>query len=161
MDLSGKIALVTGGGTGIGAAITRRLVRDGAKVCIAGRRPEKLQETVASLPEGSVITCPGDVSKYEDIKKIVTAALEIDGKVNILVNNAAIEAMGPVTGLSLEDWQNALGINLTGPFMLMKEVIPYMVEKAAARSSTYLLLAGYAACRVCRLTAPPRLLLLC
>jgi len=97
MDLRGKTALVTGGGTGIGAAITRRLVNDGAKVCITGRRPEKLQETVASLPEGTVIACPGDVSKSEDIKRIVAAALEIDGKLDILVNNAAIEAIGPVT----------------------------------------------------------------
>ena len=108
MDLSGKTALVTGGGTGIGAAITRRLVKDGAKVCIAGRRPEKLQETVASLPESSVIACPGDVSKSDDIKRIVAKALEIDGKLDILVNNAAIEAMGPVTALDASDWQQAL-----------------------------------------------------
>lgn len=128
MDLSGKTALVTGGGTGIGAAITRRLVNDGAKVCITGRRPEKLQETVASLPESTVVACPGDVSKYEDIKKILSAALEINGKLDILVNNAAIEAMGPVTALDIGDWQQALDINLTGPFMLMKEVIPHMIE---------------------------------
>jgi meso-butanediol dehydrogenase/(S,S)-butanediol dehydrogenase/diacetyl reductase len=128
MNLSGKTALVTGGGTGIGAAITRRLVNDGAKVCITGRRSEKLQETIASLPEGSVVACPGDVSKSDDIEHIVATALAIDGKLDILVNNAAIEAMGGVTDLSLEDWQNALGINLTGPFMLMKEVIPHMIE---------------------------------
>lgn len=128
MNLSGKTALVTGGGSGIGAAITRRLVNDGAKVCITGRRPEKLEETVTSLPEGSVVTCPGDVSKIEDIKRIVAKALEFDGKLDILVNNAAIEAMGPVTALDPGDWQQALDINLTGPFMLMKEVIPCMIE---------------------------------
>ena len=102
MDLTGKTALVTGGGTGIGAAITRRLVNDGAKVYITGRRPDKLQETVTSLPEGSVIASPGDVSKSEDIKHIVAKALEIDGQLDILVNNAAIEAMGGVTDLGLE-----------------------------------------------------------
>jgi NAD(P)-dependent dehydrogenase (short-subunit alcohol dehydrogenase family) len=128
MYLSEKTALVTGGGTGIGAAITRRLVNDGAKVCITGRRPEKLQETVASLPEGSVVACPGDVSKSDDIKNMVTATLEIDGKLDILVNDAAVEAMGPVTELDPNDWQQALDINLTGPFMLMKAVIPHMIE---------------------------------
>ncbi|MBN2074673.1 MAG: SDR family oxidoreductase [Dehalococcoidales bacterium] len=128
MDLSGKTALVTGGGTGIGAAITRRLVNDGAKACITGRRPEKLQDTIVSLPEGSVVACSGDVSNSQDIKRIVTTALEIDGKLDILVNNAAIEAMGPVTELDPGDWQQALDINLTGPFMLMKEVIPHMIE---------------------------------
>ena len=122
MNLNGKMALVTGGGTGIGAAITRRFVQDGAKVCIVGRRREKLEETAASLPKGSIITCPGDVSSYEDIKRMVATALKFGGKLDILVNDAAIEAMGSVTGLAPDEWQNALAINLTGPFLLMKEV---------------------------------------
>jgi len=128
MKLNSMMALVTGGGTGIGAAIARRFVQDGAKVCIAGRRREKLEETVASLPKGSAIICPGDVSSYEDIKRIVATSLEFGGKLDILVNNAAIEAMGSVTELDLDEWQNALDINLTGPFLLMKEIIPHMIE---------------------------------
>jgi meso-butanediol dehydrogenase/(S,S)-butanediol dehydrogenase/diacetyl reductase len=128
MNLSGKTALVTGGGTGIGAAITRRFVQDGAKVCIAGRRREKLEETAASLPKGTVSIFQGDVSKYEDVKRMVAAALKYGGKLDILVNDAAIEAMGSVTGLALDEWRNALDINLTGPFLLMKEVIPHMIE---------------------------------
>ncbi len=128
MKLNGKMALVTGGGTGIGAAITRRFVQDGAKVCIAGRRREKLEETAASLPKDSVILCPGDVRKYEDIKRIVTAALEFGGKLDILVNDAAIEAMGSVTELDPDEWRNALDTNLTAPFLLMKEIIPHMID---------------------------------
>jgi meso-butanediol dehydrogenase / (S,S)-butanediol dehydrogenase / diacetyl reductase len=128
MNLSGKIALVTGGGTGIGAAITKRFVEDGAKVCIAGRRREKLEETAASSPKGSVILCPGDVSNYDDIKRIVAAALKVGGKLDILVNNAAIEAMGSTTELDPDVWRNAIDINLTGPFLLMKEIIPHMIK---------------------------------
>lgn len=127
MNLSGKIALVTGGGTGIGAAITRRFVQDGAKVCIAGRRRVKLEEVAASLPKGTVITFQGDVSKHEDIKRLVADALKHGGRLDILVNNAAIEAMGSVTALDPIEWRNALDINLTAPFLLMKEVIPHMV----------------------------------
>ena len=59
MNLDGKIALITGGGTGIGAAITKRFVQEGAKVCIAGRRKEKLEETASRVPEGTVKICPG------------------------------------------------------------------------------------------------------
>ena len=128
MNLSGKMALITGGGTGIGAAIAGRFVKDGAKVCIAGRRREKLEQTAGSLPEGSVITCPGDISSYEDIRRIVAAALEFGKKLDILVNNAAIEAMGSVTELDPNDWRKALDTNLTAPFLLMKEIIPHMVE---------------------------------
>ncbi len=130
MKLSGKIALITGGGTGIGAAITRRFVQDGARVCIVGRRREKLAETAASLPEGSITIFPGDVSKYEDIKRMVVLTLEFGGKLDILVNNAAIESMGSVTELDPEEWQRALDINLTGPFLLMKEVIPHMIKNS-------------------------------
>jgi meso-butanediol dehydrogenase / (S,S)-butanediol dehydrogenase / diacetyl reductase len=128
MDLNGKIALVTGGGTGIGAAITRRFVQEGAKVCIAGRRREKLEETAASLPKGSVLIVQGDVSKYEDIKRMAAAALKFGGKLDILVNDAAIEAMGSVTEIDPAEWQKALDINLTGPFLLMKEIIPHMIK---------------------------------
>jgi NAD(P)-dependent dehydrogenase (short-subunit alcohol dehydrogenase family) len=128
MKLSGKIALITGGGTGIGAAITRRFVQDGARVCIVGRRREKLAETAASLPEGSITIFPGDVSKHEDIKRMVAFALGFGGKLDILVNNAAIEAMGSVTELDPEEWRKALDTNLTGPFLLMKEVIPHMIK---------------------------------
>ncbi|MBN2238214.1 MAG: SDR family oxidoreductase [Dehalococcoidales bacterium] len=128
MSLNGKIAIVTGGGTGIGAATAKRLVKEGAKVCISGRRADKLDETAASVPAGSIVTCPADVSKSEDIDKIVAAAIEFGGKIDILVNNAAIEAMAPLTELPIEEWRNALDINLTGPFMMMKKVVPIMVE---------------------------------
>jgi len=128
MKLSGKIALITGGGTGIGAATAKRFVEDGAKVCIVGRRREKLEQTATSLPKGSVMTCPGDVASYEDIRRIVAKALEFGGKLDILVNNAAIDAMGGVTQLNPDDWQKALDTNLTAPFLMMKEVIPHMIK---------------------------------
>ena len=72
MNLSGKMALITGGGTGIGAAIAARFVADGAKVCIAGRRREMLDETARSLPGGTVLVSPGDVSKYDDIRRMAS-----------------------------------------------------------------------------------------
>jgi meso-butanediol dehydrogenase / (S,S)-butanediol dehydrogenase / diacetyl reductase len=128
MKLNGKIALITGGGTGIGAAITKRFVEDGAKVCIAGRRREKLEQVAAALPKGSVMVCPGDISKHEDIRKIVADAIKFGKKIDVLVNNAAIEAMGSVTALDPKDWQQALDTNLTAPFLLMKEVIPHMIQ---------------------------------
>ena len=128
MDLNGKIALITGGGTGIGAAIAGRFVKDGARVCIAGRRREKLEEIAKSLTKGSVITSPGDVSGHEDIRRIVATALEFGGKLDVLVNAAAIEAMGSVTELGPDDWRKALDTNLTAPFLLMKETIPSMIK---------------------------------
>jgi meso-butanediol dehydrogenase/(S,S)-butanediol dehydrogenase/diacetyl reductase len=128
MKLTGKMALVTGGGTGIGAAIAKRLVQDGARVCITGRRREMLDQTAKDLPKESVVICQSDVSKYEDVKRMVATALEFGGKLDILVNNASIYTVASITDLDPAEWQSVLDINLTGPFLLMKECIPYMVK---------------------------------
>jgi meso-butanediol dehydrogenase/(S,S)-butanediol dehydrogenase/diacetyl reductase len=128
MSLKGKTALITGGGTGIGAAIARRFVREGAKVCIVGRRREKLEKTAGSLPKGSVLTFPGDVSRYEDIKAMVAAALKFGGSLDILVNNAAADSLGRITELDPEEWRTVIEVNLTAPFLLMRESLPHMMK---------------------------------
>jgi NAD(P)-dependent dehydrogenase (short-subunit alcohol dehydrogenase family) len=123
MKLKGKTALITGGGTGIGAAITERFVAEGARVCITGRRKEKLDQEASQFSRESVITCRGDVSKHDDVKRIVSTTVRFGGKIDILVNNAASDAIGRITELDPDDWRRVLEINLTGPFLLMKETI--------------------------------------
>ena len=128
MNIKEKVALVTGGGTGIGTAIAERFVADGAKVCITGRRQELLEKVAKSLPSGSVVICQGDVSKEEDVKRMVETTVKFGGKLDVLVNNAAINHPAPVTELDLEIWQQVLGVNLTGPYLLIKAVIPHMLK---------------------------------
>ncbi|MGD8388178.1 MAG: SDR family oxidoreductase [Desulfobacteraceae bacterium] len=128
MDLNGKTALITGGGTGIGAAIARRFIQDGAKVCITGRRQEMLDKVAQSLPADKVTTCAGDVSTFDDVKRMVEATLKFGGKLDVLVNNAGIDPGGTVTDLDLEVWQKVIAINLTGSFLAMKASIPHMIE---------------------------------
>jgi len=128
MQLEGKAALVTGGGTGIGEAITRRFVAEGARVCITGRRKELLDEVVASLPEGSALACVGDVCDDDSAKRMVEAALSLTGRLDVLVNNAAIAAGGNVVEMDPALWRQVVEINLTGPFLMMKEAIPHMIE---------------------------------
>jgi NAD(P)-dependent dehydrogenase (short-subunit alcohol dehydrogenase family) len=128
MDLNGKTALITGGGTGIGTAIARRFIQDGAKVCITGRRQEMLDKVAQSLPADKVTTCAGDVSTFDDVKRMVEATLKFGGKLDVLVNNAGIDPGGTVTDLDLEVWQKVIAINLTGSFLAMKASIPHMIE---------------------------------
>ncbi|MBN2060941.1 MAG: glucose 1-dehydrogenase [Deltaproteobacteria bacterium] len=128
MKLNGKVALITGGGTGIGAAITKRFIEDGAKVCISGRRKEKLETMANSLPEGSVTICVGDVTREEDVKKMIETTISFGGKIDVLVNNAAKDATGSITETSLSEWRKVLEANLTGPFATMKEAIPQMIN---------------------------------
>ena len=129
MRLDGKVALITGAGTGIGAAIAERLVADGAQICITGRRQEMLDKVAQSLPAEATVTCSGDVRKFADAERMVETTIEFAGKLDVLVNNAAIDPGGTtVVDVDLELWHRVLATNLTGPLHLMKASIPYMIK---------------------------------
>jgi meso-butanediol dehydrogenase/(S,S)-butanediol dehydrogenase/diacetyl reductase len=128
MNLEGKAALITGGGTGIGAAIAKRFVADGAKICITGRRQALLDQVAQSLPAGMVTTCAGDVSKYEDVERMVATTVKFGGKLDVLVNNAGIDPGGTVTDVDMEVWKKVIEINLFGSFMAMRLSIPHMIK---------------------------------
>jgi meso-butanediol dehydrogenase/(S,S)-butanediol dehydrogenase/diacetyl reductase len=129
MRLDGKVALITGAGTGIGTAIAKRFVADGARVCVTGRRRETLDQVAQSLSVGTVVTCAGDVTKLEDVRRMVETVLTFAGKLDVLVNNAAIDPGGTtVVDLDPDLWHRVLETNLTGPMYLMKVSIPHMIQ---------------------------------
>ncbi len=128
MKLKGKVVLITGGGTGIGNAIAERFVVEGAKICISGRRQEMLDKVARSLPAGNVATCPGDVTKYKDVERMVETALKFGGSLDVVVNNAGIDPGGTVTDVDVELWRQVIEINLTGAFLVMKAAIPHMIR---------------------------------
>ena len=126
--LKHKVAIITGGGTGLGAAIAERFVSEGAKVCITGRRQEVLDKALLSLPAGSAVACSGDVSKDEDAERMVATALGFGGRLDVLVNDAGINPRGGVIDLDSAVWRSVLDVNLTGPFLLMKAAVPHMIK---------------------------------
>ncbi len=142
MKLEGKVALITGGGTGIGAAIARRFVAEGARICVAGRRQEMLDKLASSLPAEMVITCAGDVSNSEDTERMVSATMKFGGKLDVLVNNAGLDSHRSITEIDLDEWHRVLEINLTGPFQLMKAVIPSMIKRGGGSIINISSLAG-------------------
>ncbi len=129
MMLKGKVAIITGGGTGIGAAIARRFVAEGAKVCIVGRRENVLDQVVQSLPAGTAVKCPGDVSESGHINRIVETALSFGEGIDVLVNNAAMGTEGSITSADLAEWRKTLEVNLISPMLLMRAAIPHMIKK--------------------------------
>jgi meso-butanediol dehydrogenase/(S,S)-butanediol dehydrogenase/diacetyl reductase len=129
VDLSGKVAIVTGGGTGIGRAIAERFVADGACVCITGRRREMLADTAAALPAERIKACAADVTDPSGVDRVVETALSFGKGLHILVNNAGMDQpMAGVVDLDPDLWSRVIEVNLTGPFRMMKAVIPHMIE---------------------------------
>jgi len=127
MSLEGKIAIVTGAGSGIGRATAILFSQEGANVVLVGRRIEPLKETLNQLNGGRGLVVQADVSKSQDTKRIVEETLRAYGRVDILVNNAGVEAPHKsVTELSEEEWDRIIDTNLKGVFLCSKYAIPAM-----------------------------------
>jgi NAD(P)-dependent dehydrogenase (short-subunit alcohol dehydrogenase family) len=142
MRLEGKVALITGGARGIGAAIAKRFVDDGAKIVISDIRKDLLDEVVKSLKPGMSFACAGDVTKYDDVQKMVEATVSFGGKIDILVNNAGIDPGGSILDIEIDLWKKILDVNLNGPFLCMKAAIPYMIKQGSGSIVNIASLAG-------------------
>jgi len=126
-DLTGRRALVTGGGSGLGLAIALGLGRAGARVVINGRHRSKLETAAAELAREDcrVEVAPFDVTQAAAVAAAV-AALERDAPIDILVNNAAVNKRGPLDSFSDDDWRALMAANLDGPFFVARALIPGM-----------------------------------
>lgn len=127
--LHNRVAIISGAGTGLGRAASISFASQGADVVLLGRRKAKLEETASAVKiktgkEALVIQT--DVSDELQVQEAVAAVLGHFGRIDIIVNNAAVFEPGTVLELSSDEWENQIAINLTGPFLLTKAVIPAM-----------------------------------
>lgn len=127
--LDGKVALITGGAGSIGLATARRFVADGASVVIADREASRLDELAVSLSDrgGRALGIAADVTSEASVAALVEQATQAFGRIDILFTCAGLLVSGSVTETSLADWQRTLAVNLTGPFLASKFVVPVMV----------------------------------
>jgi 3-oxoacyl-[acyl-carrier protein] reductase len=134
-QLAGKTAIVTGAGTGLGRAAAIAFANEGASVVLCGRRKSKVDAVAAEISAagGSALAIQADVSVEADVQRLVEAAVKQYGRVDIVVNNAAVFEAGSVVETSLSDWNLQIGINLTGAFLLTREVLPHMREQKHGR----------------------------
>lgn len=125
--LDGKVAIITGGGTGIGAACADMFAEHGAHVVVTGRSLETLNE-VASRTGGTAIQC--DVSKFEEVEQLFIKAKSIKGHIDVLVNNAGIPGpVSPIAEVDVREWQKCAEINLFGAMYCMREAARIMCEQ--------------------------------
>jgi NAD(P)-dependent dehydrogenase (short-subunit alcohol dehydrogenase family) len=127
--LDGRHALITGGGTGIGAAIARLLSDNGAAVSLVGRRKPPLEKTAASLKRAQAIAA--DVSREADCAAMAVAARTSFGPIDIVVANAGLAESAPIAKTSLAQWQRIMDVNATGAFLTVKAVLPDILRNEA------------------------------
>jgi 3-oxoacyl-[acyl-carrier protein] reductase len=127
----GKVAIVTGGAQGIGAAIAARLASEGAAVAVADLTAERGAETVESIVKdgGRAVAYGADVSKTEDVQTLVAAVVAEFGRVDILVNNAGITRDNLLFKMTDEDWDSVINVNLRSAFLMSREVQKHFVAQ--------------------------------
>ena len=130
--LEGKVAIITGGNSGVGATTAIKFAAEGAKVIITARREAPLQEVAAKIREagGEVLPVVSDISKTEDAQKVVSAALEAYGKIDILINNAGVLDSGlkAIDSFTDDDMNRVIDINTKGTMCMMREVTAEMAK---------------------------------
>jgi len=130
-SLDGQHALITGGGTGIGAAIAKALAGEGAALSLIGRRRAPLEALAKALPRAVAVTA--DVTREREVAAMVETATAAQGPITILIANAGAAGSTPFADTSLDLWQAMIGVNLTGAFLSARAVLPAMRAAGAGR----------------------------
>jgi NAD(P)-dependent dehydrogenase (short-subunit alcohol dehydrogenase family) len=136
MKLQGQVAIITGGGRGIGKAAAEQLAALGAAVVVTARSQEQVERVAAALQEqgASAMGLPGDVADPQQVERIVKSTIERFGRIDILVNNAGvIWPVQEVIETPIEEWQYNIQVNLLGPFYLIRHLLPLMVQQQYGR----------------------------
>ncbi len=123
-----KVVIVTGAGSGIGASTARRFLQEGALVVLNGRREHKLQETIAGFDIARSLVHPGDVSDEKYVKRLVEETIAKFGKLDVLVNNAAMAIFGPFAQTTTEDWRKLMATDLDSVYFGSREALPHLLK---------------------------------
>lgn len=135
MRLQNKVAIITGGGTGIGRGCALQFTKEGARVVVSGRRIEPLQGVVSEIEHmgGKALAVAADVSKVEDVQKLVDQTIATFGTVDILVNNAGIYIAHDAMSMTEEEWNTVMAVDLKGVWHCVKAVIPHMLRQGKGK----------------------------
>ena len=131
MRLAGKVALITGAGSGIGRASAVRFAAEGARVVAADWKPDGGRKTVERIQAtgGVALFVEADVSQESDVRRMVATAVDAYGRLDILLNNAAVQVFGTIPETPTSDWQRVLDVNLKGVFLGCKYALPQMIAQ--------------------------------
>lgn len=127
-----KVVIVTGAGSGIGAATALRFAKEGARIVLVGRNAEKLETVAKGIRPGQSLVVSADVSKWEDVQQLVKRAVEHFGQLDVLVNNAGVAPSGALTEASLDDWRSVMSIDVDGVFYGCRAAMPHLLKSGGS-----------------------------
>lgn len=134
LDLSGQVALITGASRGIGRAMAGVFAQVGAKLALVARTVEPLEEVAAGLRHlTEILVLSADVADEAQVNRAVQQIVKTWGRVDILINNAALISFGPITQVEPVDWERIIGANLTGAYLCSRAVAPLMMQQKSGR----------------------------
>ena len=132
-SLKDKVAIITGASSGIGEATARRLAESGARVVLAARRVERLEALAADIErrEGTALVAPTDVTDERSVQRLARTALDAFGRSDILINNAGIMPLSPISKLRVEEWDRMIDVNIKGVLYCVAATLPTMLEQGS------------------------------
>lgn len=124
----GKVVIVTGAGSGIGAATAKRFFEEGASVVLNGRRADKLAETASGMEAKRVLLHSGDIAEEAYVARLVEETIATFGRLDVLVNNAGVAAFGPIAKSTTAQWRKVMSIDVDGVYFAVRTALPHLLE---------------------------------
>ncbi|HCU0041764.1 TPA: SDR family oxidoreductase [Staphylococcus aureus] len=141
--LTDKVAVVTGAGSGIGEAIATLLHEEGAKVVLAGRNKEKLQNVANQLSQDSVKVVPTDVTKKEGVDELIKIAQQTFGGLDIVINSAGQMLSSKITDYQVDEWDSMIDVNIKGTLYTAQAALPTMLEQSSGHLINIASISGF------------------
>lgn len=141
--LTDKIAVVTGAGSGIGEAIATWLHEEGAKVVLAGRNKDKLQNVANQLAQDSVKVVPTDVTKKEEVDELIKIAQQTFGGLDIVINSAGQMLSSKITDYQVDEWDSMIDVNIKGTLYTAQAALPTMLEQSSGHLINIASISGF------------------
>lgn len=143
MDLSDKVIIITGAGSGIGAATARRLAKDHATLALADLNPDPVQKIKQEFPDEKIDVYRADVTKFDDLKHVADQTVSKYGRIDVIYCNAGVMLMSPLTDLKVKEWQATFNINVMGVMNGIGAVLPTMVKQKSGHVIATCSVAGH------------------
>ncbi|HGL5515989.1 TPA: SDR family oxidoreductase [Staphylococcus aureus] len=141
--LTDKVAVVTGAGSGIGEAIATLLHEEGAKVVLAGRNKEKLQNVANQLSQDSVKVVPTDVTNKEEVDELIKIAQQTFGGLDIVINSAGQMLSSKITDYQVDEWDSMIDVNIKGTLYTAQAALPTMLEQSSGHLINIASISGF------------------